>query len=630
MSPLVPRVEPADRDDVDELAAALQGRVDDVVDRALGGSSSRHGQVTDLVDAEYAQVARVATVAVATWIGGGDAHDARVVGARAWQLFGHLAAGRDVVLGEMSKRCLRWRDAALDVVGEEARRIGASPAALAQVCDMLRRSCDVTLVRLTEVFGSERERLRGELAEREQRLRFQVDHDPVTGLATRDVVLAQADRALARARNHPERVAVLLVDVDDFKDVNDVHGHDAGDDLLRSVAEGLRTSVPGAAEVARLGADCFVLLLVDLPAAVAGPPRAGSSALARVAEDVLAVVRDAARRCRASTAGADPIVVTASVGIAVGGAGSAGAMLRDADIALHRAKQAGKGRYAVFVPAMAGAARSSRTRDLELCAALDSGQLFLAYQPTFDLIDMTVTGVEALLRWQHPARGVVMPDEFVPHLERSGSICDVGRKVLLEACTQGARWLGDGRSVPVSVNVSARQLDDAGFVADVEGALRESAFPAELLTLEITETAIVEDAERSARRLGEVRALGVRVAVDDFGTGYSSLAHLQLFPVDRLKIDRSFVAAMLLRREARVLVHALVQLGQSLGIETLAEGIEDLAQLAHLRDESCDGGQGFLLAGPLSAGEVVAFVDRWSGASGVVETAACAGSRRLR
>ncbi|MGC8514492.1 MAG: EAL domain-containing protein, partial [Acidimicrobiales bacterium] len=179
----------------------------------------------------------------------------------------------------------------------------------------------------------------------------------------------------------------------------------------------------------------------------------------------------------------------------------------------------------------------------------------------------------------------------------------------------------------ISVNVSARQLDDAGFVADVEGALQESAFPAELLTLEITETAIVEDAERSARRLGEVRALGVRVAVDDFGTGYSSLAHLQLFPVDRLKIDRSFVAAMLLRREARVLVHALVQLGQSLGIETLAEGIEDLAQLAHLRDESCDGGQGFLLAGPLSAGEVVAFFDRWSGAPGVVEAAACTGSR---
>jgi diguanylate cyclase (GGDEF)-like protein len=630
----VPRVEPADRDDVEEIAAALCERADDVVDRAfVRGRARERGSaldvsVADLIEAEYAKVAHAATVAVATWMGGGDAHDARVAGARAWQLFGHLAAGQDVALGEMSKRCLHWRDAALDVASEEARRLGACPAALVQVGDMLRRSCDVTLVRLSQILSCERERLHGELADREERLRFQVGHDPLTGLATREVVLARGDRALALSRRHPERVAVLLVDVDDFKDVNDVHGHDAGDDLLRSLADGLRAAVPQAAEIGRLGADCFVVLLDDLPAGSTSPPPALSPVLARVADAVLATVRDAARNFRTGTDGACGLAVTASVGVAVGGAGSARAMLRDADIALHHAKQSGKDRCVVFEPVMTGTARSGRSRDLELRAALDAGELFLTYQPTFDLSNMGVTGVEALLRWRHPARGVVMPDQFVPQLERSGAIIDVGRWVLIEACAQGARWHRDGRRVPVSVNVSARQLDEDAFVGEVEGALRESSFPAELLTLEITETAIVEDAERSARRLGEVRSLGVRVAVDDFGTGYSSLAHLQLFPVDRLKIDRSFVAAMLLRREARVLVHTLVQLGQALGIETLAEGIEDLAQLAHLRDESCGGGQGFLLAEPLSAAEVVTFFDRWSGGSDAVEPVSCVGSDR--
>ncbi len=250
-------------------------------------------------------------------------------------------------------------------------------------------------------------------------------------------------------------------------------------------------------------------------------------------------------------------------------------------------------------------------QDAELRRALEEGQFFLVYQPTFDLAGMQVSGVEALLRWRSP-HGVVTPGQFVPELERSGLIVPVGRWVLGEACRQGAAWRAGGRDVPVSVNVSACQLVEPSFVEDVRRALSSSGFPPELLTLEITETAILAETERSAARLEAVRRLGVRIAVDDFGTGYSSLAHIQLFPVDALKIDRSFVSDMLSGREAGALVHTLVQLGKALGIETLAEGIEERSQLTHLQGEECATGQGYLLAEPLAAEELERFLDRWS------------------
>ena len=257
-------------------------------------------------------------------------------------------------------------------------------------------------------------------------------------------------------------------------------------------------------------------------------------------------------------------------------------------------------------------------QDAELRRALEEGQFFLVYQPTFDLAGMQVSGVEALLRWRSP-RGVVTPAQFVPELERSGLIVPVGRWVLGEACRQGAAWRAGGRDVPVSVNVSACQLVEPSFVEDVRRALSSSGFPPGLLTLEITETAILAETERSAARLEAVRRLGVRIAVDDFGTGYSSLAHIQLFPVDALKIpvdalkiDRSFVSDMLGGREAGALVHTLVQLGKALGIETLAEGIEERSQLTHLQGEECATGQGYLLAEPLAAEELERFLDRWS------------------
>ncbi|MHB1974520.1 MAG: putative bifunctional diguanylate cyclase/phosphodiesterase [Acidimicrobiales bacterium] len=624
----MPRLDPAAVDDIEGIADALRDRAGDVVTRVLRRHGTRHGPMGDLLEEEYGKAALAATIAVTSWICGGDADGGRSAGRSAWQLFGRLAVRDDVPLVETTKRCLRWRDAALDVAAEESRRLGSPHVALAHVSDMLRRSCDVTLVRLSEAFELERARLRGELAEREERLSFQVSHDTLTGLATRDAMLARTEEALARARRHPERVAVLLVDLDDFKDVNDLLGHNAGDELLRAVGERLRAAVPVGAALGRLGADGFVVLLEDLPARQVGR----DTTPAREAADTVArAVLDALREPFSTALAAHgPVAVTASIGVAVGRSLSAEAMLRDADVAMQHAKASGKDRSVVFAAQAHWAARSRREQDLELRRALEVGDLYLVYQPTFDLTDMAVTGVEALLRWRHPSRGLVMPDEFVPQLEQSGLINAVGRWVLREACSQGAAWHAGGRCVPISVNVSARQLDDDSFVDDVRAVLSDTDLPAELLTLEITETAIVEDAERSARRLGAVRSLGARVAVDDFGTGYSSLAHLQHFPVDELKIDRSFVAGMLRGRAAGVLVHTLVQLGQALGIETLAEGIEDLAQLAHLRDEHCGGGQGFLLAEPLPAAEVEPFFARWSGAPDEARLSLSAAPQRSR
>jgi EAL domain-containing protein (putative c-di-GMP-specific phosphodiesterase class I) len=287
-------------------------------------------------------------------------------------------------------------------------------------------------------------------------------------------------------------------------------------------------------------------------------------------------------------------------------------LLRNADVAMFRAKWEGKNRAVVFEPAMQWAARSRLELDMELQSAHENDEYFLVYQPTFDLETLRVTGAEALLRWHRPSCGDVLPGEFVPQLERSGLITAVGKWVLETACRQGAQWCEEGHEVPLSVNVSARQLDDPDFVDHVRTALESSGYRPGALTIEITETAIIQDTELSARQLASVRALGVRIAVDDFGTGFSSLTHLQYFPVDSLKIDRSFVASMLRGREAEALVHSLVQLGGALGIETLAEGIEDLAQLAHLRDEHCSSGQGFLFAEPLAPDEIGSFFLNWA------------------
>ncbi len=300
--------------------------------------------------------------------------------------------------------------------------------------------------------------------------------------------------------------------------------------------------------------------------------------------------------------------VTASIGIATGPRTTAEDLLRDADVALYEAKGAGKQRYALFHPEMRQAVESHFELQMDLGLAVERDELFLMYQPIFEIDTGTVVGVEALLRWQHPVRGVVMPDEFLPILEESGLILTAGRQVLHRACQQATEWRRAGHDLSMSVNLSPRQLDSPGIVSHIAEALEASGLSPDHLVVEITENILMHDPASTEERISKLKSLGISVAIDGFGSGYSSLAYLSKFPVDILKIDRSFIASMTSSEHSSALIHSLVQLGKSLGLVTVAEGIEERHQLEQLRDELCDTGQGFLYAKPLSAEELTAFL----------------------
>ena len=279
---------------------------------------------------------------------------------------------------------------------------------------------------------------------------------------------------------------------------------------------------------------------------------------------------------------------------------------------MYRAKWDGKNRYIVFESGMQDAVQGRMKLEIDLRQAIENDEFLLVYQPTFDLRDMSPTGMEALIRWHSPTRGVVQPDDFIPLLEETGLIVEIGRWVLNEAARQGATWRDAGYPIGMAVNVSGRQLDTDDFITDVQSALAQSSLEPSALTIEITETTLMRNVEETARRLTAVKELGVRIAIDDFGTGYSSLAHLQKFPVDALKIDRSFISGLTNTQEGETLIHTLVQLGKDLSIETLAEGIEQSQELDLLRDEHCDSGQGFLFAKPLDVAATESFLENWA------------------
>jgi EAL domain-containing protein (putative c-di-GMP-specific phosphodiesterase class I) len=304
-----------------------------------------------------------------------------------------------------------------------------------------------------------------------------------------------------------------------------------------------------------------------------------------------------------------PRTVTASIGVAAGQA-DAQKLLRDADIALYEAKYAGKSCFVQFEDRMHDDVDSRIRLDSELRGALDAHQYRLYYQPTFGIHDTTTTGVEALLRWEHPERGIVQPGEFLPLLEDTGLIVPVGRWVLHEACRQGAIWHDAGHEIMMSVNASARQMAAGTLFTDVRDALDASGFNPSHLVVEITEGTLMHDSDLAVDQLKAIKAMGVRVAIDDFGTGYSSLAYLRQFPVDILKIDRSFITDLTHSHDSLAVVHALIQLGKTLGLETVAEGIEHEDQLLQLREEDCDTGQGFLISKPLPPEELSELLDR--------------------
>jgi EAL domain-containing protein (putative c-di-GMP-specific phosphodiesterase class I) len=303
------------------------------------------------------------------------------------------------------------------------------------------------------------------------------------------------------------------------------------------------------------------------------------------------------------------VEVTVSIGVAQGVRDSANELIRDADIALYQAKLAGRDRWVSFAPEMKVTALRNLQLRSELDAAIENGEFFLLYQPLFDLSHDEMNGVEALIRWEHPTQGVISPDQFIPVLEQTGRIIEVGRWVLDEACHQGALWCSQGHHVGVAVNASARQLEDPNFSEDVTRALTRWGFPPWLLVVEITETSLMHASEMASRHLTNLREYGVRVAIDDFGTGYSSLSYLLEFSVDALKVDRSFVGAIGTSPHAAAVVRTVMQLGNALNLEVIAEGIENLEQLEFLRAEGCTWGQGFLLSRPIAASEIENMLD---------------------
>lgn len=427
-------------------------------------------------------------------------------------------------------------------------------------------------------------------------VRYLAVHDALTGLPNRALILDRTEQMLARAERSDIQVAALFIDLDGFKEVNDDFGHGVGDQLLQAVSKRLSMTMRARDSIGRLGGDEFVVL-VDGSTMDVAPEL--------VADRLLEILRAPFELPDASIA---PLSLTASIGIARGHRACATDLLRDADIALYQAKAAGKNCFVVFEPEMHTAVQDHHLLEMDLRVALARNQFHLVYQPIFNLAGGLTTGVEALLRWDHPDRGLVMPGVFIPILEESGLINEVGRWVLDEACRQGAHWNAKGLQLGMSVNVSARQLETDEFVTDVRAVLQSSGFPASSLTLEITESAIMKNVAAVVPRMAALKAAGVRIAIDDFGTGYSSLAYLQQFPVDTLKIDRSFISTMADSSESGALIRTLVQLGKTLGIETLAEGIEDAAQCSQLERECCDSGQGYLYARPLGVDEVEQFL----------------------
>jgi diguanylate cyclase (GGDEF)-like protein len=401
-------------------------------------------------------------------------------------------------------------------------------------------------------------------------------------------------------------VTVLVLDLDSFKRVNDSLGHAAGDRLLTSVAERLIDTIRPGDTVARLGGDEFAILLEDT----------------ELADGIRIAQRLGEALDRPFPVGGHQVLARASIGVASGdpGAQTADDLLTNADLAMYLAKGQGKARYAVFQAGMHEAAIARLELEADLRRALELGEFVLLYQPVVRLGDRSMVGMEALIRWKRPSGEVVSPDRFIPLAEETGLIREIGHWVLQEACRQAGVWQAEHNPMPalrLSVNLSPRQLEDPEIVKDVERILVASGLAPHCLVIEITESLLISEPDVAVRRLADLKHLGVRLAIDDFGTGFSSLSYLRRFPVDVLKIDQSFVAALGHAPEDAALAHAIVKLGHTLGLRVVAEGIETLAQLTELRELGCEYGQGYLFARPLTA-EALSVMLTESGAGKVV------------
>jgi diguanylate cyclase (GGDEF)-like protein/PAS domain S-box-containing protein len=444
----------------------------------------------------------------------------------------------------------------------------------------------------------------------EEQLNFQATHDALTGLPNRLLLRDRLEQALSAAARRAGEAAVLLIDLDRFKEINDTLGHSYGDELLRQVGPRLGEVLRDGDTVARLGGDEFAVLL----------PAVDGVAEARLVAGRLQAALH--RRFEVNGVGLD---VEASVGIALSPwhGTDTEELLRNADIAMYVAKELKAGAV-VFEPEEHQTAPSRLTVLGDLRSALErDGELFLQYQPKFTLDGERIEGAEALLRWQHPQRGPIPPAEFIPVAEGTGIILRLTERVLDMALGQLRRWRDAGVAVPVAVNLSTRCLLDAGLPDLVERLLAEHGVPASLLRLEVTESAVMGDASRCLEVLQRLHDLGVRLSIDDFGTGYSSMAYLRRLPVDELKIDRSFVLGMTTTQQDAVLVRTAIDLGHNLGLTVVAEGVEGAEHVSALRELGCDIAQGFHYARPMPDVEFTALLAR----TGTVHAAGVSGSR---
>ncbi len=584
------------QDGLRPLGEALKARASDVFERTAARAKGRERDIELSVQERFREINTSSTIAIARWFSGEGAEGAIESGQQTWLIYGELAARRAASLKQLTKRHIWWRDSVASVLRESAADLDVAPDALAQALNILQMSLEFGLVHMAKCFDSEREKTDEELAHREEELAFMATHDSLTGLPNRTLIQDRVEQMLARAARKQSQVGVLFVDVDNFKTVNDTLGHSAGDELLRGVAARLDGVLRGSDALGRLGGDEFVVICEELSLET-GPEL--------IAERLLEALKPPFELGEGQNA---RFTVSASIGVAIGAGTSADELLRQADIAMYRAKWEGKDRYAVFETGMQDTIQRRAELKMDLGDAAERDEFVLAYQPTFALSDKRPRGLEALIRWRHPQRGMLAPDEFIPLAEETGAIDDIGRWVLQRACAQAATWRRGGYDIGMAVNVSACQLDSDRLVADIEAALADSGLDAPALTIEITETTLMRNVEETAHRLAAIKSLGVRIAIDDFGTGYSSLAHLQRFPVDALKIDRSFITGLSKNKEGEKLIHTLVQLGKALSIETFAEGIEQEQQLSKLRHEHCDSGQGFFFAKPMDVEATEAFM----------------------
>jgi diguanylate cyclase (GGDEF)-like protein/PAS domain S-box-containing protein len=439
-----------------------------------------------------------------------------------------------------------------------------------------------------------------EIKRYQDELEHQANHDALTGLANRNLLKDRLQQSLALAHRYERPFSLAFIDLDNFKLINDSLGHDIGDRLLKIVAERLVTCVREGDTVARLGGDEFVLLVTE---------QGRDDSVYRIVQRVMAAI-------------SQPFVidkrefkVTCSVGVATfpHDGEDPDTLLRNADTAMYRAKDLGRNTFQLYSSEMNANFGERLTLETDLWKALERDEFVLHYQPKVDLKTGRIIGMEALLRWQHPVSGMVPPGKFIPVAEESSLIVQIGNWVIHEACRQNKAWQDDGlRYVPIAVNISARQLQDRNLVETVRAALESTRLRAEHLEIELTESAVMLNADETINTMAVLRGMDVRISLDDFGTGYSSLSYLKRFPVTGLKIDQSFVRDIAYDPDDAAIVRAIVAVAQELMLDVTAEGVETVEQLEFLKAHGCGEAQGYYFARPVPASEMQALLERGS------------------